>query len=178
MDHQSVQFHYTPVDLCKALIATVKIDPTDRLLEPFAGAGAFYDNFPAENAKDWCEIDRGRDFFEYNEKCDVIITNPPFFTMDGKRTPMVFKCLTKCIELAEKKVCFLMSTRCLNAFTPLRLAKFAETGWGITSLVVCNVKEWFGRYYFVTFEKTDAPCLTFITKSYSVKNESSVAQEI
>ena len=170
MDHLSVQFHYTPVELCKALISTVKIEPGDRLLEPFAGAGAFYDNFPAENPKDWCEIDRERDFFTYDKKCDIIITNPPFFTMDGKRTPMVFKCLNKCIEIAEKKVCFLISTRCLNAFTPLRLAKFSETGWGITSLVICNVKEWFGRYYFVTFEKTDAPCITFITKSYSVHN--------
>jgi len=170
MNHQSVEFQYTPIQLCKDLIARISIEPTDRLLEPFAGGGAFYDNFPAENPKDWCEITRGRDFFEYDKKCDIIITNPPFFTMDGKRTPMVFKCLYRCIELAEKKVCFLLSTRCLNGFTPKRLAEFYKTGWGITSLIVCNVKEWFGRYYLVTFEKTDSPCLSFLTNSYSVYN--------
>jgi hypothetical protein len=28
--------------------------------------------------KDWCEIDKGRDFFIYNETVDWIITNPPW----------------------------------------------------------------------------------------------------
>lgn len=164
-----VTFHYTPRELAKELIESVDIQPTDRLLEPFAGDGAFYDQFPAENSKDWCEIDRGRDFFAYDKPCDIIITNPPFFSMDGKRTPMVFPCLHKCLDVAEKKVCLLLATRCLTAFTPKRLELIAQKGWGITSIKVVNIKEWVGRYYFITFEKDVEGFVSYLRKSYSLE---------
>ena len=166
-----VSFHYTPKELAKQLIASVDIQPTDRLLEPFAGNGSFYDQFPSENPKDWCEIDRGRDFFTYDKPCDVIITNPPFFTMDGNRTPMVFPCLHRCLELAEKKVCFLLATRCLIAFTPKRLECIAQKGWGITSIKVVNIKEWVGRYYFITFEKGKDGFISFLRPTFCLDKE-------
>jgi len=49
--------------------------PTGFILEPCRGTGNFYNNLP--DLKDWCEITQGRDFFEYNQKVDWIITNPP-----------------------------------------------------------------------------------------------------
>ena len=33
--------------------------------------------------KDRCEIDKGRDFYEYNNKVDRIITNPPYSDYDN-----------------------------------------------------------------------------------------------
>jgi len=161
-----ITFHYTPRELAKQLIESVEMLPTDRLLEPFAGNGAFYDNFPIANPKDWAEIEKGRDFFEYNGKCDIIITNPPFFTIPDRK-PIFYQCLAKCFEVAEKKVCVLAATRCLTSFTPLRLSKIAEQGWNITHIKVCNIKEWHGRYYFITFEKKPG-FVSFITKSFSL----------
>lgn len=32
--------------------------------------------------KDWCEIDKGRDFFDYKDKVDWIISNPPYSILD------------------------------------------------------------------------------------------------
>lgn len=162
-----ISFHYTPRELARELIQSVNILPTDTLLEPFAGNGAFYDQFPAENEKDWCEIERGKDFFTYDKTCDIIITNPPFFTIP-ERKPILFPCLEKCFEVAQKKVCVLVATKCLTSFTPLRLNRIAEKGWNITHTKVCNIKEWHGRYYFITFEKNKEPTWSFITKSYSL----------
>lgn len=56
-------FHYTPTNLAIKLINIVDIESNDVLLEPFKGGGSFYDNFPEQNPKDWCEIDDGKDFF-------------------------------------------------------------------------------------------------------------------
>lgn len=50
-----------------------------KCLEPCKGEGAFIRAF--ENygiVPEWCEIDQGKDFFEYDGKVDWIITNPPF----------------------------------------------------------------------------------------------------
>jgi len=67
----------TPPSLAKAVID--RFNPIGVTLEPCRGGGAFYDQFP--NAKDWCEITQGRDFFEYNQRVEWIITNPPFGLM-------------------------------------------------------------------------------------------------
>ena len=44
--------------------------------DPFRGKGVYYDNFPAANKKEWCEIEDGKDFFEFNGKVDVICSQP------------------------------------------------------------------------------------------------------
>ena len=67
---------YTPVETAKDIIS--KFDLYGKVLDPFKGSGAFYDNLPENVEKDWCEIDLGRDFFNYNEKVDWIISNPPY----------------------------------------------------------------------------------------------------
>ena len=67
---------YTPVETAKDIIS--KFNLSGKVLDPFKGNGAFYDNLPETVEKDWCEIDLGRDFFDYNEKVDWIISNPPY----------------------------------------------------------------------------------------------------
>jgi hypothetical protein len=66
--------HFTSAALAKAIVQ--HFSPTGRCLEPFLGAGAFFDALPDGCA--WCEISQGRDFFAFNEQVDWIITNPPF----------------------------------------------------------------------------------------------------
>lgn len=49
--------------------------PAGRILEPARGDGAFTQYLPSA---DWCEIQQGRDFFEWHKPADWIIGNPPF----------------------------------------------------------------------------------------------------
>ena len=56
--------------------------PEGAILEPCKGTGAFYNQFPEGQITDWCEISEGRDFFDYTNKVDWIITNPPFSIFD------------------------------------------------------------------------------------------------
>lgn len=49
--------------------------PRGSILEPFKGAGAFLDRLPTAH---WCEIDEGRDFFQWTNPVDWIMSNPPY----------------------------------------------------------------------------------------------------
>ena len=68
----------TPEYLAKDIIR--HFNPTGKILDPSRGAGAFYDNFDTDN-KDWFELGEGKDFINYSEKVDWIITNPPWSKM-------------------------------------------------------------------------------------------------
>lgn len=65
---------YTPDDVARDVVSFFK--PTGRILEPSAGDGAFLRYLPPDT--DWCEIEKGRDFFACHEHYDWIIGNPPY----------------------------------------------------------------------------------------------------
>lgn len=65
---------YTPDDVARDVVNFFK--PTGRILEPSAGDGAFLKYLPPDT--DWCEIEKGRDFFACHEHYDWIIGNPPY----------------------------------------------------------------------------------------------------
>ena len=69
--------HFTNSELARRIIN--HFAPSGRCLEPFRGDGAFFNHLPS--GSDWCEISDGRDFFEFSEQVDWIITNPPFSIM-------------------------------------------------------------------------------------------------
>ena len=52
------------------------LNPSGWCLDPCKGDGSFYNNLPIH--KDYCEIDEGKDFFEYDKKMEWIIGNPPY----------------------------------------------------------------------------------------------------
>ena len=49
--------------------------PTGRILEPFRGTGVFTSLLPGAL---WCEIAEGRDFYQWDQPVDWIISNPPY----------------------------------------------------------------------------------------------------
>lgn len=71
---------FTPLNVAKQIIDL--FDLKGKVLDAFMGNGAFYNQYPENVEKDWCEIDKGRDFFEYNDKVDWIVTNPPYSIFD------------------------------------------------------------------------------------------------
>ncbi len=71
-----------------------KYQPSGLVLEPCRGEGNIYNELP--QPKDWCEITQGRDFFDYRQQVDWIITNPPYSIYD--------KFLEHCFEVAGNVV--------------------------------------------------------------------------
>ena len=65
---------YTPDDVARDVVNFFK--PTGRILEPSAGDGAFLRHLPPHT--EWCEIEKGRDFFAWREPVDWCIGNPPY----------------------------------------------------------------------------------------------------
>jgi len=50
-------------------------DPSGVVLEPFRGTGVFTSLCPSWK---WCEIDEGRDFLDWTESVNWIMSNPPY----------------------------------------------------------------------------------------------------
>ncbi len=72
----------TPPDVAEQLCNLLPVGALDSCLDGFMGDGAFYKCLPSL-VVDWCEIDKGRDFFEYNKQVDWIISNPPYSIFDA-----------------------------------------------------------------------------------------------
>lgn len=68
---------YTPDAVAKFIVETFK--PYGRILEPCKGGGAFIRYLPDA---EWCEIQEGRDFFDWDEQVDWIVSNPPYSLWD------------------------------------------------------------------------------------------------
>jgi hypothetical protein len=64
---------YTPDDVARDVVEFFK--PSGKILEPCSGDGAFLKYLPGA---DWCEIEKGRDFFACHEHYDWIVGNPPY----------------------------------------------------------------------------------------------------
>ena len=64
--------HYTKPEVAQAIVN--HFSPSGIILEPFRGSGVFYRALPDNTL--WCEIEDGRDFYDFNEQVDWIITNP------------------------------------------------------------------------------------------------------
>ena len=64
---------YTPDYMAKEIVDLFK--PQGKILEPCSGDGAFLKHLPDA---EWCEIEKGIDFFEWSKKVDWIVGNPPY----------------------------------------------------------------------------------------------------
>lgn len=69
---------YTPDDIARDIVR--HFQPSGRCLDPCKGNGAFLQFLPSDS--EWCELNEGVDFFDYNKKVDWIISNPPFSILD------------------------------------------------------------------------------------------------
>lgn len=152
-------FHQTPVDAAIELLKHVDLVEGDKVLEPFKGEGAFYDNLPNFVEKDWTEIMEGRDYKDYDKEMDWVISNPPFRLeeADGKRVNAFYYLLNYYAGKVKKGIAFLGNDYCLGTLTPKRLKELKENhNLYIHKIRVCNIKKWRGRYYFIIFKK--GPC--------------------
>lgn len=64
----------TPIELAQDMIEF--FNPSGICLDPCAGGNVFYNLLPA--GADWCEIEKGRDFYAWNKQVDWCFGNPPY----------------------------------------------------------------------------------------------------
>jgi len=90
--------------------------PSGIILDPCVGDGAFSQYM---DGCEWCEITRGKDFFEFNKKVDWIVGNPPYSIFN--------KWLQHSFEIADNIVYLLPSHKIFNPLGILRIIK--NNGW-------------------------------------------------
>ena len=120
---------YTPTELAKYIVNYFK--PTGKLLEPCSGNGSFLKEM---DGSDWCEIDKGKDFFEYKKTADWSITNPPF--------SIIRKFLIHHYQLKIKNIVFLCPTNHIIGLKA-RLRDMHQYGYGIKEIVFIDTPKEF-----------------------------------
>jgi len=132
----------TPLGLAKIHIDLHDIKEGEVWLDPCKNDGSYYNQFPNNVKKDYCEILENKDFLEYDKKVDVIIQNPPYSMLD-----LWFK---KNIELNPRSFSMLIG---VGNLTARRIEWCENAGYGITKLKMLKVWKWYGMSYIVVFEK-------------------------
>jgi len=147
-------FHYTNEEMVKDLIAMTPIRGS--VLDAGSGKNkVWYKNLKGEKYE--CEIEDGCDFFKWNKKVDWTIGNPPFH--------IGWKFTEKASKISKKGIAFLGNINFFNQFTPLRLEKMKDSGFELQKIHIVGDKRWFGRYYYLIFEKKRG-ILTWARKNY------------
>jgi len=147
---------YTPEETAKTIIG--KFNLSGKVLDPFRGKGAFYYNYPEGIEKDWCEIDEGRDFFDYKEKVDWIVSNPPYSIFG--------EVLKHSMELADNIVYLIPLNKLTSSFT--RVKELHDFG-GIPYIYLLNPKACNFPFGFCT-------CAVWIKKGYRGDTKMEVAE--
>lgn len=172
IDEVKYQLHQTPRNLAKRIIDDIVWETGEKVLEPFAGSGAFYDNLPQSVTKYKTEIREGLDFrdFDYNNNpIDTIISNPPFrlINPEGQEKNAFFKIIefyTKTPHI--KRIIFLCSSVCYNSLTPSRMFAINSNGFYLNKVTTCSVKKWYGRYYILVFTKNKNAFFNYYLEMY------------
>jgi len=140
---------YTPATAVASHLEVIEALPGDKWFDPFKGKGAYYDAFPTQN-KDWCEITDGKDFFQYTDPVDVIVSNPPYSVID--------KVLEHSIALKPRVISYLIGQGNLTA---RRVEKMNLAGYGLKKVKMLKIFEWYGLSYIVVFEKGAENCILY-----------------
>jgi type I restriction-modification system DNA methylase subunit len=164
---ETYKLHQTPVELAKALIKLVPLKEGDKVIEPFKGDGSFFNSFPSFCEKEWAEITQGRDYTTLTEEYDWVITNPPFWQDTGSKRINSFWFLLDYYSCRAKKgIAFLANDKCFSTLTPKRMETLRLRGWAFTKIVVCSIKKWRGRYFFLIIQKNEKTCMLHLTDNF------------
>jgi len=145
---KDITFHYTNEEMVKDLIRLI---PFKYCGESVLDAGSGKNKVWCNNIDDTliryeCEIEDGCDFLEWGKKVDWVIGNPPF------HLSWVFT--EKALSVASKGIAWLLNNQSLNSqMTPRRLQIMKDKGFELQHIRVVADKRWYGRYYFLIFEK-------------------------
>ncbi len=133
----------TPLPLVMKHLSFVDFQASDIWLDPFKGSGNYFKNFPvALGNRRWCEIDENIDFFQFNEKIDIICSNPPYSLVD--------KVLEKSIALKPRIISYIIGHL---SFTAKRMKYMEENDYVLKKICYLDVKKWLGNSVIVVYER-------------------------
>ena len=141
---------YTPQTLVDIHLNRILpfLRPGDKVLDPFYGAGAYFKSYDTAFRSidgltfDFTEIAMGRDFYEYSDSVDVIVSNPPF--SDFKNV------LKKCVELNPHTISLVFG---IINMIPNRIAYMNSHGYWLVDVYLTKVKSWFASSALLTFTR-------------------------
>lgn len=139
----------TPLKLAKYNIDMIEYNQDDIWYDPFKNNGSYYNQFPNENKK-WSEILEDKDFFTFDEKVDIICSNPPYSMID--------KILEKSVELKPRIISYLIG---VNNLTAKRMEYMENNGYYITKIHMCKVFKWYGMSMIVIWEKDKKSIMSY-----------------
>jgi hypothetical protein len=164
IDEIKHELHQTPRPLALRIINDIDFPINARVMDPFAGTGSFYDQFPEHVNRFKTEIRDGTCYsqFDYDGYCiDMVLTNPPFKLKndDGitERNAFFEILLFFTTKPTIKQIIFLCSATCRDSITPLRMKKIEDNGFYLTKITMCCVSRWRGRYAVMYFMRQSAP---------------------
>jgi len=123
----------TPQDLANALVEHFK--PHGKVLEPCKGTGNFIraiEGYGQNVSILWCEITEGKDFFNFKDKVDWIITNPPYSKMR--------KFIQQSMKVSDNIV-FLTTIN--HLWLKARIRDIEKEGFGIKEIVIFETPDSF-----------------------------------
>lgn len=154
-----ISFHYTNEQMAKDLIDLLKLPYDISVLDAGSGKNKVWARNLHVAWIDECEIEDGKDFYQYAGVADWVIGNPPYHES--------WKFTEKAITVAKKGVAWLLNNQAMNShLTPARLERLHELGWHYTKIHVVADKRWFGRYYFLVLEKKPDDFISWERKTY------------
>lgn len=130
----------TPLELAKKCIKCHK-DKNYIWYDPFKNTGNFYNNYPTENKK-YSEILEGKDFFNFNERVDVISSNPPYSILN--------KVFEHSCKICEVEFGYLIG---IHNLTTKRIEDCNKKGFYLKYIKMVKVYKWFGMSIYVIFSK-------------------------
>lgn len=139
----------TPLDLAKKAINMIDYTDTDIWYDPFKNNGSYYNQYPNDN-KLYSEILENKDFFDFDEKINIICSNPPYSFLDNV--------IKKSIELKPRIINYLIG---VGNLTARRIEMFEDAGYGLTKIHMCKIFKWYGMSFIVQFEKDKTSIISF-----------------
>lgn len=152
----------TNPEMAKDLISLIPFQKGDIVMEPCRGDGAFYNHLKEMDiTAEWCEIDEGRDYLDYDGEVDITLSNPPFAPRK-----LFWDFHMKAMDTTRREIYWLINMLSLNVFTTKRLTIMREKGWFINNLTIVNDRRWFGRCCWVKITRKENGFLTFVNHCY------------
>lgn len=144
---------YTSPELVKDLLAITPILPEHSVLDAGSGKNKIWYNTITNKDKYECEIEDGNDFFNWTKPVDWIVGNPPFRSNQEPRKNLIAPWIEHSSEIAQIGMAFLLNHQVFNALTPKRLQLISNKDFNIKKVHIINCKRWFGRYYWIVWDK-------------------------
>lgn len=116
---------YTPHWAIKKVLDNFPIN--GKVLEPFAGDGRWVVQMASRGQPvSWCEIDEGRDFLDWHQRVDWIVTNPPYSTFTEMSR--------KCMAIASQVVLVIPVNKVMSSMP--RLRDISERGFAVREIQI------------------------------------------